>query len=146
MPKEVEILTDFLKEKNLKLTSQRRTILEAFLKTEKHVSVDDLYDIIRKNSPDIGHATVFRTLRLFRNADIAKEVDLGDKRTRYEHKYGHNHHDHLICVQCGKFIEVLDEEIEKLQDKFCKRAGFLPQRHKMEIFGICRQCRAKEKR
>ena len=146
MYKEVDILINFLNNKNLKLTNQRKIILEAFLKTEKHVSVDDLYDIIRKNSPDIGHATVFRTLRLFRNAGIAKEADLGDKRTRYEHKYGHNHHDHLICVQCGKFIEVLDEEIEKLQNQLCKRAGFLPQRHKMEIFGICRQCRAKEKR
>ncbi len=132
-----------ISEKNLKLTMQRKEILDIFLRAEKHLSVDDLYDIARKRNPNIGHATVFRTLRLLKDAGIANEVELGDKRIRYEHKYGHKHHDHLICVKCGKFIEVIDENIEKLQNELCKRIGFQPQRHKMEIYGICKKCRRK---
>ncbi|MFH1753772.1 MAG: Fur family transcriptional regulator [Candidatus Omnitrophota bacterium] len=141
MSKEVEVLIGFLNKKNLKLTSQRRVILDTFLKTGHHVSAEDLYDVIRKNNPEIGLATVFRTLKLLREADIAKAVDFGDRRLRYEHKYGHKHHDHLICVRCGKFIEVFDEKIEKLQNELCKKARFTPERHKMEIFGVCRECR-----
>jgi len=65
-------------------------------------------------------------------------VDFGDRIVRYEHKYGHRHHDHLVCVECGSFIEVFDERIEELQDKLCRNKGFLPHRHKMEIYGVCR--------
>jgi Fur family ferric uptake transcriptional regulator len=146
MSKEIDLLINFLNRKNLKLTNQRKVILDAFLKTERHVSVEDLYNIVRKKNPDIGQATIFRTLRLLHDADIAKEVDLGDKKARYEHKYGHKHHDHLICLKCGKFIEVVDENIEKMQDRLCEKIGFLPERHKMEIFGICRQCRGRNSR
>jgi Fur family ferric uptake transcriptional regulator len=141
MAKEIDVLINFLGSRNLKLTSQRKVILDAFLKTEKHVSADDLYDMIKRRNPEIGHATVFRTLKLLREAGIAMEVDLGDKKARYEHKYGHKHHDHLICVRCGSFIEVMDEMIEKQQKKLCKKVGFLPQWHKMEIYGVCRKCR-----
>jgi len=141
MSKELNIFIDFLRKKDLKLTDQRKKILDIFLKIDRHLSVEDLYDIVKKKDPDIGQATVFRTLKLLREADIAKEVDLGDKKVRYEHKYGHQHHDHLVCVKCGRFIEAVDLKIEKLQEKLCKKFGFLPQRHKMEIFGVCRQCR-----
>ena len=141
MSKELNIFIDFLKKKDLKLTDQRNKILDIFLKIDGHLSAEDLYDIVKKKDPGIGQATVFRTLKLLREADIAKEVDLGDKKVRYEHKYGHQHHDHLVCVKCGRFIEAVDSKIEELQEKLCKRFGFLPQRHKMEIFGVCRQCR-----
>lgn len=142
MIKEQNVFIDFLKKKSLKLTSQRQIILRIFLATEKHISVEELYDIVKKKDSGIGLATVFRTLKLLRDAGIAKEVDLGDKKTRYEHKYGHEHHDHIICVRCGKFIEVVDPEIESLQEKLCKKIGFLAEKHKMEIFGICKKCRA----
>lgn len=145
MPQVHEIFIEFLRKKNLKLTGQRQEILNMFLKTERHVSVDDMYDIVRKKDPAIGHATVFRTLKLLRDAGIANEVDLGDRRIRYEHKYGHEHHDHLVCTRCGRFFEVVDMKIEELQDELCKKMGFIPQTHKMEIFGLCRQCRRKER-
>jgi len=106
--------------------------------------VEDLYDIIKKKDPGIGHATVFRTMKLLCEAGLAGEVHLGDKKVRYEHKYGHQHHDHLICVECGKCIEVMDPTIEKLQDGLCKKFKFSPQRHKMEIFGACKRCKSKK--
>ncbi len=144
MPEAHRIFIDYLRGRNLKLTDQRQEILSIFLKTERHVSVEDMYDIVRKKDSAIGHATVFRTLKLLRDAGIAKEVDFGDRIVRYEHKYGHRHHDHLVCVECGSFIEVFDERIEELQDKLCRNKGFLPHRHKMEIYGVCRNCRRKE--
>ena len=141
MPKEKRIFIDYLKKKGLKLTDQRSVILSLFLKTERHLSVEDLYDIAKKRDQTLGQATVFRTLKLLCEANIAKEVNLGDGKTRYEHKYGREHHDHLICLRCGRFIETMDPKIEKLQDDLCKRHGFLPERHKMQIFGICKRCR-----
>lgn len=141
MIKEFQIFNNFLKEKNLKLTNQRKEILSIFLKTERHVSVEDLYDIIKEKDPDIGQATVFRTLKLLSDAGIAKEVDLGDKRIRYEHSYGHKHHDHLICIKCKNSIEAVDPKIECLQDELCRKYEFTLQSHKMEIFGVCRKCK-----
>ena len=145
MTKEFGIFRDFLKKKNLKLTDQREEILKMFLKTDKHLSVEDLYHIAKKRDSGIGHATVFRTLKLLCEAGLANRVDLGGKEIRYEHKYGHRHHDHLVCVECGKFIEAVDQDIEKLQDKLCKKFGFLAQHHKMDIFGVCKQCKCKPK-
>lgn len=142
MFKESDIFTDFLKSQSLKMTDQRRKILDIFLKVHRHMSVDDLYALVRKSDPAIGHATVFRTLKLLREAGLAKEMDAGDK-VRYEHNYGREHHDHLVCIRCSKFIEVTDERMEGLQDALCRKKGFLPQWHKMEIFGVCRECRGR---
>jgi len=141
MSGEMGVFIDYLKKKDLKLTGQREIILDVFLKTERHLSVEDLYNIAKKKDLSIGQATVFRTLKLLCEADIAKEVDLGDGKKRYEHKYGHEHHDHLVCLGCGRFIEAVDFKIERLQGDLCRKHRFLPQRHKMEIFGICKKCR-----
>ncbi len=143
MQEEFDEFVDFLKRKNLKLTSQREEILRYFLKIDRHLTVEDLYNVVKKKDPNIGQATVFRTLKLLCEAGLAGEVDFGDKKIRYEHKYGHQHHDHLICVKCGKFIEVTQPEIEKLQDKLAKKYDFTPVRHRLEIFGLCRECEKK---
>lgn len=143
MDKEFDIFVAFLKARNLKLTNQREEILNDFLKTDKHLTVEDLYNVVKKKNPNIGQATVFRTLKLLREAGLANEVDFGDRKVRYEHKYGHEHHGHLICLNCGKSIEVMYPEIEKLQDALCRKFKFSPQRRKMEIFGTCKNCGTK---
>ena len=140
MAKERFIFIDFLKGKGLKLTKQREEILNVFLKTEKHLSTEDLYRIAKKKDCTIGQTTVFRTLKLLCEAGIAREIDLGDRRRRFEHKCGHEHHDHIICTRCGKSIEAVNPEIEKLQNELCKRFNFVPTNHRLEIFGICKQC------
>lgn len=137
----IGLFTDFLKRKHLNFTKQREEILNTFLKTKRHLSVDELYHIAKKKDKSIGHTTVFRTLKLLCEADIAREVNLGYKVVRYELKVGHQHHDHLVCTKCGSFIEAMDSDIEKLQDKLCKKFRFLAERHKMEIYGICKKCR-----
>ena len=146
MGREYSIFVDFIKQKNLKLTTQREEILNTFLSVDKHMSVEELYDIVKKKDPSVGQATVFRTMKLLCEAGIAREVNLGDRLVRYEHEYGHKHHDHLVCVECGNCIEAVDPEIEKLQDALCKKFGFTPNKHKMEIFGVCKSCKGKQKR
>ena len=141
MRKELEILEKFIGEKHLRYTPQREEILKVFLSQERHLSSDELYKILRKKNPKIGYTTVYRTMRLLAKAGLCDEVDLGDGISRFEHKYGHEHHDHLICLKCGEASEVVKPQIEKLQDRLASEHGFTPIRHKLEIFGICRKCK-----
>ncbi len=144
MQEELTILERYLREENLKTTSQRELILKVFLKTTEHVSAEELYELVKKEDPSVGLSTVFRTLKIFYEAGLAREVDFGDKILRYEHEYGRDHHDHLICTKCGSYIEAMDPEIERLQDELCAKFGFLPEHHRLEIFGLCKKCRPNE--
>ncbi len=141
MPQTAEdTLVNFLQYRNLKFTRQRRKILEVFMSADSHLTTEELHQRVRARHPEIGHTTVFRTLKLFEEAGIARSVDFGDKRIRYEQGYRHAHHDHLICRRCGRSIEVMDPEIERLQRELCRRNGFYPEAHRLEIFGLCSQC------
>lgn len=141
MKKEIEIFEDFLKNQGLKYTAQRRSVLEAFLRSEEHLSADELYSIIKKKDPAIGYATIHRTLKHIKEAGLAREVEFGDRKKRYEHMWGHQHHDHLVCIKCGRCVEILDPKIEQLQEKLARKHGFEEVRHRLEIFGYCRDCK-----
>ncbi len=141
MENELKLFTAYLKKNKFKNTAQRLNVLRIFLKTEKHLSADDLYKIIKNKNPKIGYATVYRTMKLICEAGLAREVDFSDGFKRIEHNFGHQHHDHLICLKCGKFLEVFDSDIERLQEKLAKNNKFTPVRHKMDIFGYCRKCK-----
>lgn len=140
MKKEFEILDEFMRSKGLRHTSQREKILDIFLSTERHVSVDELYKIVKRRVHSVGYTTVYRTMKLLSESGLSGEIDFGDGILRFEHKYGHGHHDHLVCIKCGKFIEVMKPEIEKMQDRLAKEHSFTPIKHKLEIFGICKNC------
>ncbi len=141
MKEELEIFDAFIESKGLRHTPQREKILDIFLSTERHLSTEELYKIVKRQDRSIGYTTVYRTMKLLSDSGLCGEIDFGDGVLRYEHKYGHEHHDHLICVKCGRFIEVLNPNIEKLQDAMAKTRGFTPERHKLEIFGICKKCK-----
>ena len=136
-----DIFFNYVREKGLRNTKQREEILDAFLAAEKHITVDELFDIVKKNDPRIGYATVHRNLKLMCECGISDEIKIGTSKAKYEPKYGREHHDHLICLKCGRFIEVNDNRIEKLQDKLAEANDFVPQRHKLEIYGLCKKCR-----
>ncbi|MCQ9206531.1 MAG: transcriptional repressor [Omnitrophica bacterium] len=144
MHKESEILERYIKSKDLRHTPQREKILNIFLSTEKHLSADELHKLVKKRDSDIGYTTVYRAIKLFSKCGLLSEVDFGDGIMRFEHKYGHGHHDHLVCTKCGKFIEVIKPRIEKLQESLAKEHGFKPTRHKLQIFGTCRRCSMKK--
>lgn len=141
MKKALDIFETFIDSKGLRHTSQRETILDTFLTTEKHVSAEELYKIVKRRDHAIGYTTVYRALKLLSACGLAREIDFGDGISRFEHNYGHRHHDHLVCTRCGRFIEVLKPNIEKLQDELAKEHKFTPMSHKLQIFGICSRCR-----
>lgn len=132
---------DFAASKSLRSTHQRDIILDIFLSTHQHISVEELYLKVKSSNPGIGQATVYRTLKLFAEAGLAREILLHDGQTRYEHAVAGEHHDHLVCTGCNAIIEFEDETIEKLQNDIATRHGFLIKNHKMEIYGLCANCR-----
>ncbi len=142
--KENRLLLDYLKKNNLNSTRQRDLILKEFMSIEDHVSAEELFAMARKKDPSIGQATVFRALKVFSEAGIAEPVELSDKTVRYEHKIDHKHHDHLVCVSCGSIVEFFDERIESLQKAVCNKNGYSINRHRLDIFGVCPECRKKE--
>lgn len=139
--REHEVLETYISQHKLKITKQRRAVLEAFLGSEEHVSAEDLYKIVSENEPKIGLATVYRTLALLTESGLAAELDFGDGQKRYEHSLDHRHHDHMICTQCGKIIEFHHPMIEKLQEEVAQEHGFEMTSHKLDMFGICKNCR-----
>jgi Fur family transcriptional regulator, ferric uptake regulator len=145
MTKEKEIFFDHLKRAGFKRTSQRELILDVFLKTEGHSSAEDLYNIVKEQDPSVGFTTVYRTLKLLAECGLARQERLGDGRTRYEHMYNHQHHDHLICTECGELIEFYSEVIEKKQDEIAQKYKFKPSHHSLRIFGLCQACQSKRR-
>lgn len=143
MKTENKIFNNFLAKENLRETPQRELILDEFLKWEQHTTTEELYDIVKQRDRIIGQATVYRTLKLFCEAGLAREVDFGDGVMRYEHHYGHAHHDHLVCQACGKTIEVVDTVIEELQQRLSAQYGFQLTGHEMYLYGLCEKCRGK---
>jgi Fur family transcriptional regulator, ferric uptake regulator len=134
------IFSEFIAHQQLKMTPQRRRILEVFLTGQGHVTSEELYQKVKRDSPSIGQATVYRTLRLLADAGLAKAVEFGDGVVRYEILYGQTHHDHLICEQCGANVEVVDPSIERLQEEVASRHGFALTGHKLYLYGICPEC------
>lgn len=137
------VFLDYLAANGLKTTPQRNLILDVFLHCEGHLTAEDLYAEVKAVDPAVGQATVYRTLKLLDDAGVARAVNFGDGVARYEHELGHEHHDHLICEQCGRNIEVLDPKIEKLQEALAKKHGFTLTGHKMYLYGLCADCRKK---
>lgn len=136
-----DIFIKYLREKGLRNTKQREMILDSFLHSNKHITVEELFDTVKKKYSDIGYATVHRNLKLMCECGIADEIKIGTNKAKFEPKIGYEHHDHLICMKCGRFIEVNDDRIEKLQDKLAEANDFVPRRHKLEIYGLCKKCR-----
>ena len=133
---------NFALSKGLRSTRQRDIILDIFLSTHQHVSVEELYLKVKASNPGIGQATVYRTLKIFTEAGLAREILLHDGQTRYEHIVAGEHHDHLVCTGCNAIIEFENETIEKLQKDIASLHGFMIRSHKLEIYGLCATCRS----
>ncbi|MHC4552984.1 MAG: Fur family transcriptional regulator [Planctomycetota bacterium] len=135
-----EKLAQHVQNSNLRWTHQRQMIIDAFIASKQHLTTEELFEIVRQKNPDIGYATVSRTLHLLVDAGICSLIDISDGSMRYEITFGHEHHDHLICTQCGRFIEVFSQELEEIQTSLVRKHGFLEHSHKLQIFGLCPVC------
>jgi Fur family ferric uptake transcriptional regulator len=139
---EQRVLAAHLSTNRLKRSAQREAILEAFLKAGRHVSVEDLLRIVRRRRPDVGRTTIYRTLKLFKEAGLASELQLGGE-ARFEPNWKREHHDHFVCRQCGEIIEFTSPQIETIQDEIAAGLGFEIEGHRHHIYGRCRKCAAK---
>ena len=136
------LFTAHLSKNGLRLTGPRRLILDQFLKTDRHLSQDEIYLSLRTHG--VGRATVFRTLKMLQECGLVSPVAGRGGTTRFEVELNRPHHDHLICVECGRIQEVRWPKLETIQAAACRKAGFMPQWHRHEVFGLCRGCAKKQ--
>jgi Fur family ferric uptake transcriptional regulator len=129
-----------------KRSSKRDRILNIFLQQEGHLSADDLFDLVRREAAGIGRATVYRTLQWMVEAGIARKVDFGEGRSRFEPSYGHPRHFHLICSNCHRSSEFLSSDIEALVEEISAVRKFAPSQTVVQIYGTCEECRSGEGR
>ncbi len=128
-----------LLEKGIRKTRKRDVILETFYKAGGHVTIEELLVRVKKIDPKIGYVTVYRMLKLLKESGLAHQWQFGDGHSRFE-KATEHHHDHLICMKCGKIIEFHEEQIESLQEKVAEKHHFKVEKHIHEIFGYCSKC------
>ncbi len=142
-----ELLSDFkalLKKNSLKFTIQREVILETLYNSDEHLTPESLHHLIQEKFPDLktGIATVYRTLSLLEDSNMVTSLSFGAQGKKYE-LGAKNHHDHLICTECGDITEFVDEQIEDRQHKIADELGFAMKDHSMQIYGICKKCQDK---
>ena len=121
--------------KGVKLTDQRKVIAKIMSESDDHPNVDELYKRVSKIDSKISIATIYRTVKLFEEAEILAKHDFKGGKARYE-ELSESHHDHLIDIKTGEIIEFVDDEIEKLQKKVADRHGYALVDHKLELYGI----------
>ena len=145
MKKVISDIGDRLRENEYKLTKRREMILKVLMEnSDKHLSAEEVYNLVRQKAPDTGLATVYRTLELFHEFNIIHAMDFGDGRKRYEFgwKEGQeHHHHHLICTECGSITEVAEDLLEELENRVNKLYNFTIKDHQLKIFGICEKCK-----
>lgn len=134
--KEAEFL-EFIQAKGLKTTRQRSTIVQVFFRMRGHISVEELLREVKKVNPKIGYATVYRTLHLLVESNLVEERRFGDGLARYEGRNEVEHHDHMICLECGKIREFSNPKLIELQEQLARENGFKIFRHRLELYGTC---------
>jgi Fur family ferric uptake transcriptional regulator len=147
--KNTAVLERFEHEKykrGLKTSKKRSYIVHYFLSADRHYSVEELYNELRTKKPHIGYSTVYRTLRLLAEFGLASERNFRDGVSRFEPVHKAQHHDHLICTECGKIIEFTNQHIERLQQTVARRYRFATIFHKLELYGLCEACRRKKRK
>jgi Fur family ferric uptake transcriptional regulator len=129
-----------LRDRGVRLTAERRSILRGLLTCGRHFNAERLLRHFRRQGTPVSRATVYRTLNTLVENGLLRKIEMGERRSLYETTEGREHHEHMICVRCGEIIEFIEPEIEQLQNQVCLRAGFQPQDHTLQIYGVCRAC------
>lgn len=140
---EKEVFKEYLRNKGLRLTKEREAVLREILSRRGHFDLEELHYGLRKNSLKVSRASVYRTLPLLLESGLIEQVERTDKHAHYERTFGRGHHDHMLCISCGRVIEFYSEALEKLQVKLCKAEFFEGIAHTLEIKGYCRKCKKK---
>jgi Fur family ferric uptake transcriptional regulator len=137
----------FLRKRRLKLTSQRQRILDFVFSTHEHFTAEGLLRWMQDETPgdeveaQVSRATVYRTLSLLAEGGFIGSIDNGRGEVMYEHLLGHEHHDHIFCLECGRIVEFRNEAIEALQEQVAREHGFTLTDHSLRLEGTCAPCR-----
>ncbi|BCK00022.1 Fur family transcriptional regulator [Anaerocolumna chitinilytica] len=149
MPDKKDRFKMLLKEKGLKVTTQRVDILEALeIRPDKHLTAEEIYEIVKEKNPDIGLATVYRTIQLLAELNLIDKLNLGDGYVRYEignmdeEQKTHHHHHHLICLGCGNVLTFQGDLLDTLEGQIQKTMGFEVVDHEVKMYGYCKDCAA----
>ncbi len=137
-------LREYLRTRNLRMTPERRWVLQGVLSREGHFDAEELLAFLHRRHMPVSRATLYRTLEHLTMAGLVKRHRFGTGHALFEHVYGRHHHDHMVCDRCQSVIEFVNEDIERLQDEVCVAHDFVSTNHVMQIFGICRQCQNKD--
>ncbi len=132
-----------LRKRGLRYTRERKEILREVLATHDHLDALQIHERLHARNARVSKATVYRTVALLRESRILREVFHSPQGARYEHVYGHEHHEHMICVACGWVIEFSSPDLERIQDRACREKRFEPIRHHLEILGYCNACQSR---
>lgn len=139
----VRLFSRYLREQGLPITQQREAVAQVVFSSDGHLSVDEIEQRLREDAERIGKATIYRTLDLLVKSKLVEEHDFGEGFKRYEHRLSREPvHEHLICLECGTVIEFRSDEVKRIEDLVRREHGFVPTRHRLEIFGLCQDCRA----
>lgn len=140
---QMESIAKKMADKDYKLTPQRKKIVKVFQDNpNRHLSAEDVFGIVKEIYPEIGLATIYRTLDLLSELEVLQRMDFGDGRSRYELNDGSvHHHHHLICIKCGKVLEFEDDLLESLEEAIAQKGNFKIIDHHLKFYGYCEECR-----
>jgi Fur family transcriptional regulator, ferric uptake regulator len=146
LPAEPEArLRDYLRSRHLRMTPERRWVLQGILSRQGHFHAEELLTFLHRRQMPVSRATLYRTLDHLMASGLVKRHRFGGDHALFEPSFGRHHHDHMVCDRCGEVLEFVNEDIERLQDQVCARHGFSATNHVMQIFGVCARCQKKEK-
>lgn len=139
----IHLFRRYLREQGLPVTQQRETVASVLFGSSDHLSVEDIEAALKEQGERIGKATIYRTVEILVRSGLVEEHDFGEGFKRYEHLFGGQPvHEHLICTHCSKVVEFQSKEVVRLQEDTARAHGFMPTRHRLEIYGICADCQA----
>ena len=133
----IDTLKQILHKENLRYTQQRQEVWDEICASDQHQDAENIYNSLRKRQINVSRATVYRTIHILVKNNLVRRLNLDDGRSRFENKVGIEHHDHIVCLDCRKIIEFMDETIEKMQIRIAKEQGFEIVRHVHQLFGRC---------
>ena len=145
MSEEERRLQDYIQHGGGRVTETRRLILEAIYETHNHFSGDDIFIRLNEKGYEVSRASIFRTLPLLVEAGLLRESISNERHKHYEHTWGHTHHEHLICNECCQVMEFYDSNLENVLKEVADRYGYSISDHKIEIYGICPECRSSQR-
>lgn len=140
MSKAIRKLKHILRNEGLRFTDQREAVWSEIISNDDHREADEIYMAIRQKGISVSRATVYRTIDVLVKNNMVRKLDVGVGPSKFEHKLDAHHHDHIICIQCGRIEEFMVDQIEDLQDKVAEEYGFKLVRHIHQLFGICEDC------